>query len=160
MKHSTLVQAGYKWLLSIGCAFAFKELVTVSKETPDVIGFKGNNSYMLECKTSRSDFFADKKKSFRKYPAEGMGRFRFYVCPKNMLKVEDLPTNWGLIYVNGNGKAEIQHNPYCKSLTGNIFKGGFYKRNKENEMRMMYSALRRLHILKKIDRIYEVKGYK
>ena len=158
MKHCQLVESGYKWLTAFGCAFVFKELVTSAKETPDVIGFKGGNTILIECKTSRSDFKADEKKFFRKLPAEGMGRYRFYLCPEGVIKIEDLPKNWGLIYVKKE-KAYIVHNPYCASIKGNIWKGGFYKRNKDGEYGMMYSALRRLRIRKRIKEIYLVKGY-
>jgi len=160
MKHCELVDIGYKWLLKHGCAFAFKELVTQAKETPDVIGFKNGTSYLIECKTSRSDFLVDKKKPFRKMTSKGMGRYRFYLCSKDIIKVEDLPKGWGLIWTDKTGKTEVIHNPYCKSKNGNIYKGGFYKRNKDGENRMMMSALRRLQILGLVDRIYEVKSYR
>jgi len=159
MKHYQLVESGFKWLTKFGCAFVFKELVTSAKETPDVIGFKGSATILIECKTSRSDFKSDAKKVFRQLPAEGMGRFRFYLCPEGLIKVEELPKNWGLLYVKKE-KAYMVHNPYCASIKGNIWKGGFYKRNKDGEYSMMYSALRRLQILNLVGGIYKIKGYK
>ena len=56
-------------------------------------------------------------------------------------EIEDLPNNWGLIYCENN-KLKIVHNPYCKSLKGNIYTEGFIY-NKDAERAIMYSALRR-----------------
>lgn len=157
LTHKELVNAAYYWILRSGkCGVAFKELSThaTNSEYPDVIGFRGwGNSVLIECKCSRSDFFADRKKKFRKNPEQGMGTFRFYCCPTGLLKVEDMPTNWGLIYVSEKGKAQIVHNPYCKSTIGNLWTNGFNK-NFLAEHALMYSVLRRLHIRGHIDSIY------
>ena len=58
--HSELVDIAEKWLFK-RCGFAFKELTTINQETPDAIGFRSGESILVECKTSRSDFHADKK---------------------------------------------------------------------------------------------------
>lgn len=154
--HRQIIEICYKWVLKRGsCGFAFKDLKCLEPEIADVIGFgSGDHSILIECKVSRSDFMADKKKSFRKYPERGLGRYRFYAAPKDLIKVSELPDNWGLIEVNDKGKARMKYNPYCKSLTGNIYHGGFDKRNKEGERSLMYSALRRLHLRNRIDEIY------
>lgn len=86
MKHKYLVEIGYKWLLS-KCSFAIKELVTHTNEQPDVIGFNANGSFVLEVKTSRADFLADKKKPFRLIPSDGMGDWRFFIDPKGLIKI-------------------------------------------------------------------------
>ena len=152
--HSELVEAGYKWCLS-RCGFAFKELVTLngSGEVPDVIGFKDDGTFLLEAKTSRSDFSSDKKKRFREHPERGMGDWRFYICPKGMVNISELPELWGLIEVNEKGKARTTYNPFGK---GNIYSR--WTRQPKNhiaERAMMFSALRRLHLRKRIDEIYE-----
>lgn len=70
-----------------------------NKESPDAIGFRsGGCSILMEVKVSRSDFLSDKKKPHRMDPATGMGAYRFYVCPQGVIKVEDLPPKWGLLY--------------------------------------------------------------
>lgn len=151
MTHTELVEIGYKWCLT-RCAFAFKELVTINSETPDVIGFNSNGTFLIEAKTSRVDFFADKKKPFRKNGFMGMGDWRFFICKKDMIKINELPKNWGLIEVNEKGKPNVVFNPFGK---GNIYCR--WKRNKKmqrNEMLMMYSALRRLHLKNRIEEIY------
>lgn len=143
MTHKELVNLSYKFVLkNISCGFAVKELKTTTNEIVDVLGFGAwNHSVLLEIKVSRTDFLKDKNKPFRKNPEQGVGKYRFYCCPKNLIKIEELPENWGLIYYENN-KLEIVHNPYCSSLNGNIFKGGF-NYNKDAERAIMYSALRR-----------------
>ena len=72
--HTELVQRAFTYLqCSMGCSVVFKERSTSVSECPDAIGFKGGFSYLIECKSSRADFLADKKKHFRKNTSEGMG---------------------------------------------------------------------------------------
>ena len=63
------------------------------------IGFNAYSSCVIECKMSRSDFFADQKKPFRNDGC-GMGQKRFYLCPENLIKETELPQGWGLLYVD------------------------------------------------------------
>jgi hypothetical protein len=160
MTHKELVQSAYRWVLNNAkCGMAFRELVTsaCNGECPDVIGFAGwGHSVLIECKASRSDFFADKKKSFRMYPDLGMGRYRFYCCPTGLLKTTDLPEKWGLLYVNEKGQARTIYNPYNgdRSDYSNIWSGGF-EQNMKAEHGMMYSALRRIHTKGLLDKVYE-----
>jgi hypothetical protein len=143
MTHKELVNLSYKFVLkNMSCGFAVKELKTTEKEIVDVLGFGAwNHSVLIEVKVSRSDFLVDKKKSFRINTEEGVGKYRFYCCPKGLINIEDLPENWGLIWEN-ESKLEIVFNPYSKNLKGNIFNGGF-EYNKDTERAIMYSALRR-----------------
>lgn len=68
-------------------------------EEPDAIGWTSDTfSYLIEVKVSRSDFLADRKKDHRRRPHTGMGRKRFYLCPKGMLQPEDMPDGWGLLW--------------------------------------------------------------
>ena len=70
-----------------------------NKESPDAIGFRpGGCSILMEVKVSRGDFLSDKKKPHRVDPTKGMGGWRFYVCPEDVIKPEDLPPKWGLLY--------------------------------------------------------------
>ncbi len=154
--HNKLVESAYRWVLkNSSCGVAFKELNTTAcnGEYPDVIGFGAwGHSVLIECKTSRADFHADKKKHFRQYPNLGMGTQRFYCCPKGLLKVEDLPKGWGLIYVNERFKAICVYTPY-KGNIGERHDG--FEKNTKAEHGLMYSALRRLHLRGRIDEIYD-----
>ena len=85
MTHDQLVARAKHWLLNTyGCGFAFAELTacTNSGEIPDAIGFKYGHSILVECKTSRSDFLSDKKKTFRKYAWESLVKEKLKVYKK------------------------------------------------------------------------------
>jgi hypothetical protein len=104
MVHADLVQTALKWLVgSCGCAFAVSELVSYAGEIPDAIGFKSDRSIIVECKTSRSDFLADKDKPFRREPEKGLGDHRYFLCPEGIIKPDDELNGWGLLYLK-NGK--------------------------------------------------------
>lgn len=76
-----------------------------SREKVDLIAFRSSCSLMIESKVSRSDFLADKKKPERYLG--GVGTYRFYVTPLNMITKDDLPSGWGLLYVDGNKVIEV-----------------------------------------------------
>lgn len=160
MTHKELVELSYKWVLKRGsCGCAFKELYSgaTNGEYPDVIGFGGyGHSVLVECKTSRSDFLSDRKKRFRLSPELGMGKYRYMCCESGLIKVEELPSRWGLLYVH-NDKIKCVHNPYGKQLESNIWEKGFeeHERNLLSEHGLMYSVLRRLFIKGMIKHIYD-----
>lgn len=102
--HRNLCLIAGKWLRNPGrihppsCPWSAVELVTTNKETPDVFGWNYWTTVLIEVKISRSDFFADAKKPFRANPEQGIGEYRFYCCPDGLIGVDELPTNWGLLY--------------------------------------------------------------
>lgn len=156
MTHKELIPIAYKYVLkNCSCGVAFKELnsLACNGECPDVIGFGAwGHSVLIECKVSRSDFLADRKKSFRQVPELGMGSQRFYMCPDNLIKKEEIPEGWGLIYVNSNGKPKCVYSPY----KGNIeVRTIALEKNIKAEHGIMYSALRRLFIKGHLESIYD-----
>jgi len=155
MTHTDLVNAAYKWVLkNVSCGVAFKELVAAlsTGEIPDVIGFGGyGHSVVVECKMSRSDFIADRKKVFRIDLSQGMGAFRFYCCPNGLLQKEDMPDKWGLLWVDDKLKCRCVYKHY----KGYIGYGMRMEKNIRAEHELMYSALRRLQLRGRIEEIYE-----
>lgn len=106
--HSQLCEKAAKWLhnhkencIVPNCTIVAKELVTIVNETPDVIGFACGPSIIIECKTSISDFYADKNKPFRINTKLGMGNRRFFFAEIGLLNVENLPDGWGLLEISG-----------------------------------------------------------
>lgn len=152
--HKELVQIAYKWLLNRQptCGVAFRELRSMSSEVPDAIGFTSGYSILVECKASRADFLKDKKKAHR-LTGKGMGTFRYYMCPAGMIKENEVPENWGLLYVTEKRRVLIQKCPYRRGHFSNILTGGF-ERDMKSEIEIMYTALRRLHIRNRIEEIY------
>lgn len=80
------------------CPYVAVELVTANQETPDVFGWNYWTSVLIEVKVSRSDFLADRKKIFRVIPDDGIGEYRYYCCPYGLIKSDELPLCWGLLY--------------------------------------------------------------
>jgi len=98
--HAELCKRAGLWLRNNrGCSVVLVDHKGLrTQEQPDAIGWKSaTHSYLVECKASRADFLADKKKPFRR-SGLGMGHFRYYFCPPDVIQVADLPPLWGLLY--------------------------------------------------------------
>lgn len=156
--HNELVSIAEKWLLNTkGCSFVFTELraYTRNSEIPDAIGWRSGYTILVECKVSRSDFLADQKKFFRQRPNYGMGTFRFYLCPEGLVSPDELPDKWGLVFVNGNGKAVQRVGPKGNIWTSKENKQFMHEKDHVSETDMMISALRRLHLRGVLPLIYD-----
>ncbi len=153
MTHKMLVSKAEKWLKSQGCGVVFRDnlkAATHNGELPDVIGWRDGLSILVECKNSRADFLADKAKPFRQTPEIGMGDWRFFLCPPDIIAVSDLPEGWGLLYAYPKQVKEIHGVPgNCGWWRNKPFEG-----NKRCETQIMYSALRRIVKLGHLDQIY------
>lgn len=125
---------------------------TNNGEQPDTLGFRSGVSCLIECKTSRSDFLADRKKCFRKDPTLGMGDWRFMLTPKDLIKVEELPEGWGLLETTGKRIIKTHGFPPNTKWFEKPFTG-----NKQAECDYLYSACRRMVIRGHFNEIYE--GY-
>lgn len=104
-------------------------------EEPDVIGWLGHRSSVVECKVSRADFLADKRKPFRSKPELGMGVERWYAAPPGIIRASELPPRWGLIEVDfaRNDRVRIVLAPSSHTA-----------RNVDGENAFLVSAYRRL----------------
>lgn len=128
--HAELVRAAAVWLRK-KCSVVFTEVAGSARETADAIGWNGMRSILIECKTSRSDFRADAKKPWRRHADEAMGAKRYYLSPRGLLRVADLPPRWGLLEWDGRKVREVvpaQYQDY----------------NARNEVSVMVSVLRRI----------------
>lgn len=92
------------------CPFVATELVTTIQEVPDIFGWDYWSTTLIEVKVSRSDFLNDARKPFREHPEQGIGMKRLYLCPKGLIKPEELPDGWGLLWEDG-GKIEVVKEP-------------------------------------------------
>jgi len=102
--HAELCIIGERWLRRMGCRVTLRDPFKAAVHTgecPDVIGWRDGHSVLIECKASRADFLADRKKCFRKNPALGMGDVRLYLAPAGVISVDELPTGWGLLVAHG-----------------------------------------------------------
>lgn len=149
--HDDLVMRAEKWLKSQNCKVVIRDpFRTMNQEQPDTIGWRDGVSILIEAKASRADFLADKKKWFRKYPEKGMGDWRFYICEPDVIRIEDLPEGWGLLYVTPKTIKKVHGIP-----TNCNWHNCPHTPNKRAETVMLVSALRRLQIRGYLPEIYE-----
>lgn len=110
--HADLCALAVKWLKrnnsagGPGCAVALSECRSgYLGEIPDAIGYRASGhhdgTYVVEVKVSRSDFLADARKPHR--ISGGLGNWRHFMAPEGLIRVDELPTGWGLLEVNGRG---------------------------------------------------------
>jgi hypothetical protein len=136
MTHKQMVKRMANWMKYNQCAcVVISELHTMGgTEQPDVIGWKScGSSVLVECKTSRADFFADDKKWFRRESTLGMGGLRFVAVPKGLVKKEEVPENWGLLEVDDR----------CVRVT---VKAQLQECSKWAECKLLVSSIRRLQL--------------
>lgn len=155
--HKELTFLGEKWLKKRGAGVVMREIraYTRNNENPDIIGWVNSTSVMIECKTSRADFHADKKKLFRRFPEKGMGDFRIYLCPEGIIKPEDLPENWGLLWYDGKRIKTIHGMPKSYRITGWSYDTPKFEKCLQSEHDMLYSGCRRLATQGFFDKIYD-----
>ncbi|WP_205504550.1 hypothetical protein [Rufibacter psychrotolerans] len=129
MTHKDLVDIAYKWVLKeAGCPIAFRDFVSEhqpDEQYPDVIGLGSfGKSVAVKVDVSRHYYHQTISREIWQNPDKSMGRFRFLCVPTDLVKAEELPANWGLIYVGKDGKAACVHNPYGNGLH-DYWKNGF-----------------------------------
>ena len=129
--HKDLVEIARRWLCAQRCGIVITELASVG-ETPDAFGWYGYQSTLVECKASREDFRRDKKKAYRMAGHRSLGQSRYYMAPKGLLCVDELPEGWGLIVVSEKGRTRI------------VQKSKRFDTWREGELLMMMSLVRRI----------------
>jgi hypothetical protein len=126
-----------RWLRRYRCGVVLSEQACVSGEMPDAIGWKkACHSVLVESKVSRSDFLADRDKPFRRKPEIGVGCERYYLAPRGLIELEDLPAGWGLLEVC-NREAKL-----VKSSARNLRSAAGF----QSEMNLLLASLRRVEI--------------
>lgn len=142
LAHADLVLRAARWLRNTrGCSVVFTEFACSGGEIPDAIGWQYQHSILVECKTSRSDFMADKNKPWRRMPELGMGLERYFMVPEGIITPTDLcgldarlqfaRSKWGLLWV-------------CKNQVRVMKKAeGFGVRDRIREVGFLVSMLRR-----------------
>jgi hypothetical protein len=131
--HQNLVVLAARWLeTKKRCSVVITEMTGGSTETADAIGWRRHTSFLVECKTSRSDFHADKKKISRRDPFHAIGEWRYYLVPAGLVAVEELPAQWGLLEVRAGKVVETKQADF------------FHETNRSYEIATLISALRRI----------------
>jgi len=142
-EHRRLCISSAKWLRKPGrirpvsCPYVAVELVTAGIESPDVFGWNYWTTVLIEVKVSHSDFLADSKKHSRKHPEDGVGSFRYYCCPYGLIKEDEVPENWGLLWETEAGIISIK-------------KARRQQTNSQAEVAILSSIMRREGVKEKI----------
>ena len=128
----------------VRCQYVVCELERLG-ESPDAYGWTNGTTQLIEVKVSRNDFLSDQKKHWRITPRKGLGKYRSYLCPEGLISPNELPEDWGLLYVNKEGKIDIIKTPVMQ------------KSNTQAEIAVITSILRREGIK---PQIFSYKKYK
>jgi len=137
MTHAELVIRGARWFKNnqnsnLRFPIILPEYKCYADSIPDVIGLNHYHSAVIECKISRSDYFADQHKKHRQWLVQ-LGNFRFYLCPNGLLKPTEINNGWGLLYCYPNKiTIEKESNFFPPTET------------RQQEYQVMYSVIRRL----------------
>jgi len=132
MTHRELVEIGKKWLWG-KCDIVVTELTTWAVETPDVFGWKSFVSTLIECKTNRQDFFADRHKWSRRMLKDGVGQYRYYLMPEGVVNsIDEIPPKWGLLILKDSGKVQC------------VKKSEVFISDLTKEMMILISCIRRI----------------
>jgi hypothetical protein len=125
------------WLRRYRCGVVLSEQACASGEMPDAIGWKkACHSVLVECKASRADFLADAEKPWRQKPETGVGSERYYLAPRGLIRVDEIPSGWGLLEVSGHEIETVRRS--AKNLRSAI---GF-----QHEMNLLLASLRRVEV--------------
>lgn len=119
LTHRELCLLGAKWLKKeCRCTIAIHDPKGI-RENPDTIGWRyswggysNEGSILIECKRTRADFKKDFTKPFRVEPELGIGNWRYYMCPTGLIKPEEIPDKWGLLYVCEKRRITAIKHPY------------------------------------------------
>lgn len=158
LTHKSLCDIAVRWLKrpnstnGHGCQFAVSEVASGwNGEMPDAIGFKTEYGYLgsivVEVKVSRADFLSDKKKPHRNGEVNALGNWRYYMCPEDIIKPEDLPEKFGLLYINKRGHVKHIVSPFTVKNWNeqrDILDGMRFEANVDREMFLLTKLLARL----------------
>lgn len=134
LSHAEVVHRAVRWLRGQNkCSTVYAEMTTSHSEVPDVIGWHNGISHAVECKVSRKDF----QKELRTKAAAihnwcGVGRYRWYLTPKDLILPHEVPDWCGLAYICG-GVVRIEKEAPCRSEC-----------DLQGEVQMLLSAIKRL----------------
>lgn len=156
--HSELVERAVRWLrnsaivpsaetaagkLKVRCGVVLAE-PQGEAENPDAIGWfnRGRHSVLIECKSSLSDYMADRRKWSRRAGEQyGLGRFRYYMATPGIIHAvaKFHVYGWGLLAVHGRSVKVIKPSRE-------------FNCNKNAELQLIYSGLRAAQLAEKTDR--------
>ena len=118
---------------------------------PDAIGFRAaaqvTETVLVEDKVSRSEFLKDAKKPHRA-DGVGMGLFRYFMCSEGLIRPDEVPARWGLLWVNTRGKVTAILGPVALSNNCGTFQAAAepwqHRRDTEREAWLLVRVMARI----------------
>ena len=137
MTHAELVQRGVNWfknnrISTMRYPIVLPEFGCYASSIPDVIGLNHTATAVIECKVSRSDYLADKRKCHRNYKVQ-LGNYRYYLVPVGLITVDEVNSGWGLLYCHAHKITVENESEFHENA-----------QTREQEYQVMYSIIRRL----------------
>ncbi len=133
--HNALVRHAEAWLRRAAHCDVVLTEQSAGDEVPDAIGWKDGCSIIVECKISRSDFFADSGKPWRGDAGSGMGLLRYFLVPHGLIAAAELPAGWGLLELGADGRICRRKRATRRA-----------QRNSEGEIAFLAATLRRVSL--------------
>ena len=141
MTHSDLCALGAKYMQEKGLLrFQRPKYVVVEIQTmpgtprPDIYGFGGAITQQIEVKVGRGDFLKDRNKTHRQDPDSDVGELRSYLCQIGLIKPDEVPPGWGLLYCDTKNNIRVIKEPSIQES------------NMRAELTIISSVLRRVKV--------------
>lgn len=139
--HAELVTIAVRWLRRTKrCSVVLQEPPAQCAQSPDAIGWASAFSFLVECKVSRSDFFADQKKHGRQRGPRPAWRC-YYLTPPWLLSPTEVPESWGLLETRGTGVRIVREVPQSILMADDRSSDAL-----RFELRLLFAELRRYHV--------------
>lgn len=112
--HKKLKDVGMIWLRQHCIDLVAKEVKYKNiRSIADVVGInlKRKEVRIIECKATKTDYIRDTKlmdidKSYYKHC-----QYFYILCPENILQLKDVPTEYGLLWMDHNNEIIVKRNP-------------------------------------------------
>ena len=150
LSHRQLCDLGARWIFNESHPASYEWRILIEpglrEELPDVFAFTKYNSVLIECKATRSDFLADKKKPFRQDPQKGIGMRRYYLVNDGVATQDEMPDGWQLLIAYDKDTILLPTDFVPPASQVEDEKWFFHVRNATNEIELMWSwEYRRKH---------------
>lgn len=116
----------------LGCSVVLSELSGQGADRPDAIGWRYAQSVVVECIRTRSDFLEYIANTTEARVA--VGQHRFFIAPRGLISLEELPPDWGLLELEGTTVVQTKEAP-PRALS---------RAGHEREKKMLLSVIRDL----------------
>jgi len=143
--HAVLVRVATVWLQQNHTVVA-TEITTAVNEIPDAIGFKNYETTVVECKTSKTDFIRNSKKTHER-GGYGVGNKRWFLVPKGLVSVDEVPEGWGLLEYRESGHVRGY---YIKIIVAAPRQEGDFVRLRQERLMLISIARRALEAVSQV----------